>query len=111
MKNIYVGNLNVAVTEDEVRGLFQAYGAVATVTLVKDRDTSRSRGFAFVEMPNDGEAEAAINALNGTPFGQQPLTVNEARSKHESLNGKAAVEQRKHSRETLPTRTHRQHRY
>jgi hypothetical protein len=62
-------------------------------------------------MPNDGEAEAAITALNGTLLAQQPLSVNEARSKHEGLNGKTAPEQRKHQREALPNRSHRQHRY
>lgn len=111
MRNIYVRNLNVETTEDEVRRLFQAHGSVATVTLVKDRDSGQARGFAFVQMPNDDEAERAINALNGTVFGQQALTISEARPKDEDLNGKTAVERRKESRQALHTRSHRKHRY
>lgn len=111
MKNIYVGNLNIASTEDEIRNLFQAYGAVQAVTILKDRDTGRSRGFAFIEMANDDEARLAISALNGTLFAQQLLSINEARSKHENLDGTTPVEHRKDTRETLHTRKHREHRY
>ncbi|PSH02969.1 MAG: RNA-binding protein [Acidobacteria bacterium] len=111
MKNIFVGNLNVSMTENEVRELFEAFGCVKTVTLVKDRDTGGARGFAFVEMPNDGEAERAIERLKGTVFGQQTLTINEARPKHQELNGKAAIERRERSRQVLDTRSHRKHRY
>jgi RNA recognition motif-containing protein len=64
MKNIFVGNLDPAVTEQELRSLFRTYGTVETVTLVEDRDTGALRGFAFIEMPNDEEAGAAIQALN-----------------------------------------------
>lgn len=111
MKNIYVGNLELTTSEGKLRKLFQVYGTVDAVTLVKDRDTARSRGFAFLEMPDDGEAEAAIRALDGSLLGQQQLRINEARTKHEDLAGKAAVEQRKRPRETLATRTHRNHRF
>jgi RNA recognition motif-containing protein len=111
MKNIFVGNLDPATNEQELRTLFQAYGAVETITLVEDRDTGAPRGFAFIEMPNDNEAEAAIQALNGALVGQQQITINEARSKHEGLNGKTEPERRIHPREPLPKRAHRRHRY
>ena len=111
MKNVYVGNLHPAVTEDELRNLFQAYGTTGDITLVKDRDTGHSRGFAFVEMTNDCETEAAINALNGMLLGEQPLTVNEARPRHSGIDGQVPAERRKQAREALPTRVHRQHRY
>ena len=81
MKNIYVGNLDFKVTEDELRQAFAAYGQVDNVTILKDRDTGQPRGFGFVEMANDGEAEKAINAINGTQLGSRTLNVNEARPK------------------------------
>ena len=81
MKNIFVGNLDFSATEDAIRALFEAYGAVERVSLMKDRDTGRSRGFAFVEMTNAGEADQAIAALNGTDLGGRALNVNEARPK------------------------------
>ncbi len=81
MKNIFVGNLDFGATEDSIRSLFEEYGAVERVSVLKDRDTGRSRGFGFVEMTNADEAERAINALNGTNFGGRPLNVNEARPK------------------------------
>ena len=81
MKNIYVGNVEHGATEDQLRELFQAHGAVQSVTIVKDRDTGAPRGFAFVEMANDGEGEKAIAALNGALLGGRTLTVNEARPK------------------------------
>jgi RNA recognition motif-containing protein len=81
MKNIYVGNLAFDLTEDQVRALFESHGAVETVTIVKDRDTGRSRGFAFVEMTSDSEAETAIVALNGNLVRERQLSVNEARPK------------------------------
>jgi cold-inducible RNA-binding protein len=83
MKNLYVGNLPHSATEAEVRGIFEAHGAVEKVTLVTDRDTGRSRGFGFVEMTNASEADNAITALNGMDFGGRPLTINEARPKTE----------------------------
>lgn len=81
MKNIFVGNLDFGATEDTIRGLFEAYGAVERVSLMTDRDTGRSRGFAFVEMTDSEEADRAINALNGQNVGGRALNVNEARPK------------------------------
>jgi RNA recognition motif-containing protein len=66
-----------------VRALFEGYGAVDRVSIITDRDTGRSRGFAFVEMPNDEEAERAINALNGSDHGGRRINVNEARPRED----------------------------
>ncbi len=88
MKNIFVGNLDFGATEDGVRSLFEAYGSVQRVSIKTDRDTGRSRGFAFVEMPDAAEAERAIAALNGTQFGGRALNVNEARPKTEGGGGR-----------------------
>ena len=82
MKKIFVGNLDFSSTEASIRSLFEPYGVVESVQLVTDRDTGRSRGFAFVEMA-DGEANKAIAALNGTNVGGRALNVNEARPKPE----------------------------
>jgi RNA recognition motif-containing protein len=109
--NIFVGNLSLEVTENELRELFQAYGSTSTVTLVKDRDSGQPRGFAFVEMANDSEAKHAIKALNGTVLKEQVLTINEARPKHQALDGKVPTERRKGVRQELDTRSHRKHRY
>lgn len=79
MKNIYVGNLPFQLTEDELRGLFAQYGSVSAVRIVRDRETQRSRGFGFVEMPDDEEAARAIEALNGYSLKGRSLRVNEAR--------------------------------
>lgn len=81
MKNIYVGNLDFHTTEEELRTAFEAYGAVEKVTVVRDRDTGQPRGFGFVEMTNDAEAEQAIAHLNGASLGNRALNVNEARPK------------------------------
>ena len=81
MKNIFVGNLDFGATEDTVRGLFEAYGTVERVSLMTDRETGRSRGFAFVEMTDTEEADRAITALNGANVGGRALNVNEARPK------------------------------
>jgi len=81
MKNIYVGNLSFDATEDQVRSMFEAYGPVERVSIVTDRDTGQSRGFGFVEMPDDESANKAMEALNGTSLGGRNLTVNEARPK------------------------------
>jgi cold-inducible RNA-binding protein len=81
MKNIYVGNLDFKVSEDDLRQAFAAYGQVDKVTILKDRDTGQPRGFGFVEMVNDEEAEKAINAMNGAQLGSRAITVNEARPK------------------------------
>ena len=77
--NIYVGNLPYGLTESELRDAFANFGAVSTVKILTDRDTGRSRGFGFVEMPNRTEAEAAVANLNGKDLGGRPLRVNEAR--------------------------------
>jgi RNA recognition motif-containing protein len=79
LKSIFVGNLSFSTTEDELRTLFEPYGAVQRVSIITDRDTGRSRGFGFVEMPNDSEAEKAIAAINGSSLGGRTLNVNEAR--------------------------------
>ena len=81
MKNIFVGNLNFSATEDAVRRLFERYGAVSSARIMTDRDTGRSRGFAFVEMENETEADQAISALNGYTLDGRALNVNEARPK------------------------------
>ena len=81
MKNIFVGNLDFGATESAIRSLFEPYGTVDRVNLVTDRDTGRSRGFAFVEMSDSAQAERAITALNGAELGGRALNVNEARPK------------------------------
>jgi len=87
MKNLYVGNLPHSATETDLRTLFQPHGQVEKVTMVTDRDTGRSRGFAFVEMADAGEAEKVIAALNGTEMGGRALTINEARPKADRPRG------------------------
>lgn len=87
MKKIFVGNFSFSTTEADLRQWFEAHGAVETATVVTDRDTGRSRGFGFVEMPNNSEAEAAILALNGKDDGGRALTVNEARPKTDRGGG------------------------
>ena len=86
-KNIYVGNLVWDCTADDLLALFQEHGAVARAQVITDRETGRSRGFGFVEMDNDGEAQKAIDALNGTPYKGRALTVNEARPREERGGG------------------------
>ena len=80
---IYVGNMPYAMTEDELRNLFEQYGTVASASLAIDRETRRVRGFGFVEMPEKAEAEAAIEAINGTEQGGRKLVVNEARPRED----------------------------
>lgn len=87
MKNIFVGNLSFSATEESIRSLFEAHGAVERVSIVTDRDTGQPRGFGFVEMTNDGEAEKAIAALNGREHNGRDLNVNEARPKTERTGG------------------------
>ena len=83
MKNIFVGNLSFGATEDAVRSLFQAYGTVDRVNLITDRDTGQARGFGFVEMSNNAEADRAIAELNGRELDGRALNVNEARPKED----------------------------
>ena len=87
MKNLYVGNLPHSTTESELRTAFEAHGPVEKISIVTDRDTGRSRGFAFVEMTNAAEADKAIAALNGTEFGGRTLTINEAKPKTDRPRG------------------------
>ncbi len=81
MKNIFVGNLNFGATEDAVRSLFEAYGQVDRVSIVTDRDSGQPRGFGFVEMSGNAEADRAIAELNGRELDGRALNVNEARPK------------------------------
>ncbi len=81
--NIYVGNLSFQATEDELRQAFSAFGQVTSVAIIKDQFTGKSRGFAFVEMANNTEGQAAIQAMNGKEMGGRPLKVNEARPREE----------------------------
>jgi cold-inducible RNA-binding protein len=87
MKNLFVGNLPFSATEDGLREMFAPFGEVQQVKIMTDRDTGKSRGFGFVEMTQDEEAEKAIAALNGKNFQGRPLTVNEARPKPERSGG------------------------
>ena len=87
MKKLYVGNLSYSATESTIRSLFENYGAVDTVNLITDRNTGQSKGFGFVEMTNDAEAQRAISALNGKEIDGRALTVNEARPKEERSGG------------------------
>ncbi|NIW25491.1 MAG: RNA-binding protein [Gammaproteobacteria bacterium] len=79
--NIYVGNLSYSLSESELRDAFADFGEVSSVKVLMDRETGRSRGFGFVEMPNQSEGEAAIAQLNGKELGGRALRVNEARPK------------------------------
>ena len=81
MRNIFVGNLDPATTEEQLLNLFAPHGSVESVTIVKDRDTAQPRGFAFVEMKQSEQAQAAVSSLNGTILNGRTLRVNEARSK------------------------------
>lgn len=81
MKNIFVGNLTFGTTESSIRSLFEGYGSVDRVNIVTDRDSGQPRGFAFVEMTNDGEGQKAITALNGQELDGRALTINEAKPK------------------------------
>jgi cold-inducible RNA-binding protein len=87
MKNIFVGNLSFGATEQSVRTLFEAHGAVDRVNIVTDRDSGQPRGFGFVEMSNDAEGDRAIAALNGKDLDGRALNVNEARPKAERSGG------------------------
>ena len=84
---IYVGNLSFRTTQQELEDLFTNYGNVQEAAVVTDRETGRSRGFGFITMPEDGEASAAIEALNGTEVEGRTLTVNEARPKTDRPRG------------------------
>ena len=85
--NIYVGNLPFTASEEEIRQAFAAYGTVAAVSIIKDHETGQSRGFAFVEMPNSEEGQAAVTNLNGKPMKGRALKVNEARPRENGGGG------------------------
>lgn len=84
---IYVGNLPYDVTEDSLRKEFEAFGGVDTVSIVKDRDTGRARGFAFVEMPVVAEGRAAVSGMNGKTMDERTIVVNEARPQTDNRSG------------------------
>ncbi len=87
MTNIYVGNLSFRATEDELRSAFSSHGQVSSVSIVMDRETGRSRGFAFVEMPNADEAKVAIENIDGKEIAGRGVKVNEARPRSEMPRG------------------------
>ena len=100
MQNIFVGNLSINTSEQELRTLFETIGQVLSVTIVKDRDTATPRGFAFIEMSGDAQAQTAIKTLNGTIIDGRRVNVNQARPKKSD----ASTIQRQ-------MRRHRDHRY
>jgi cold-inducible RNA-binding protein len=83
MKNIFVGNLSFGATEDSVRSMFEEFGTVDRVSIVTDRDTGQARGFGFVEMPVNSDADRAIGELNGRELDGRALNINEARPKED----------------------------
>lgn len=85
--NIYVGNLERNVTEDELRQAFEAFGQVSSAAIIKDKYTGESRGFGFVEMPAQAEGQAAITGLDGTELGGRAIRVNEARPRTDDRGG------------------------
>ena len=87
MTNIYVGNLSFRATEDEIRQAFARFGEVSKVSIIVDRETGRSRGFAFVEMPSGDEAKAAVEALNQQEVAGRRISCNEARPREERPAG------------------------
>jgi len=100
MQNIFVGNLAIDTSEQALRTLFEAFGKVLSVKIVKDRDTTAPRGFAFVEMSSDAEAQAAIAGLNGTIIDGRRVNVNAARAKKRDAS---TIQQQ--------MRRHRDHKY
>jgi RNA recognition motif-containing protein len=86
-KRLYVGNLSFSVSSPELQEMFSQYGNVVNATVMQDRETGRSKGFGFVEMGTDEEAQAAINGLHGQQNNGRPLTVNEARPKEDRPRG------------------------
>lgn len=86
-KKLYVGNLSFSSTEGEIRAAFESHGGVDSVNVITDRDTGRSRGFAFVEMEDASAAEAAVRALDGSDLGGRTLKVNEAKDRERRGGG------------------------
>ena len=92
---LYVGNLAYSATEDDLRRLFTQAGEVQSVSVIKDRDTNRSKGFAFVEMSTQAEAEKAISLLNDFSFHDRPLTVNLAHPREDRARNRGGGRQRR----------------
>jgi RNA recognition motif-containing protein len=87
-KKLYVGNLPYSVSDSDLQQMFEAHGTVQSAQVIMDRDTGRSKGFGFVEMGSDAEAQAAIQAMNGNEIDGRALTVNEARPKEGGGGGR-----------------------
>ncbi|MFA6232883.1 MAG: RNA-binding protein [Bacteroidota bacterium] len=87
--NLYVGNLSYQMTDDDLQNAFSVYGEVKSAMVVIDRETGRSKGFGFVEMPNDEEAETAIKALDNAELGGRNIKVNQARPRTEAPRGRS----------------------
>ena len=87
-KKLYVGNLSYDTTDSHLRKLFEEFGTVESAQVIMDRDSGRSKGFGFVEMPSDQEAQAAIDALNGQEVNGRALTVNEAKPREDRGGGR-----------------------
>ena len=85
--NIYIGNLPYSISEDELRNLFAAHGEVTSANIIMDRDSGRSKGFGFIEMPDNAQGEAAINAINQTDVQDRSVRVNEARPRNDNRDG------------------------
>ncbi len=87
MMNIYIGNLPYSISEDELRELFAAHGEVSSANIIMDRDSGRSKGFGFIEMPDKAQGEAAVNAINQTDVQGRSVRVNEARPRNDNRGG------------------------
>ena len=87
MKNIFVGNLSFGATEDAIRSMFESYGTVDRVSVVTDRETGQARGFGFVEMSDDAQAQSAIQTLHGSTVGTRKIVVNVAKPMERSGGG------------------------
>ncbi len=92
--NIYVGNLSYEVTEDELRNTFEGFGRVESAKVIKDMYSGRSKGFGFVEMPEDQEAQSAIDSLNGKDFKGRTMNVNKARPRNDNRRGNRSQDRR-----------------
>ena len=101
MINIFIGNLDYGATEEQLRAAFSVYGTVDSCTIVVDRDTGNSRGFAFVEMASSEQAQTAISALDGSLLGDRKIRVNEARPKNDDNRRKDGLRGRDHRRHRI----------
>lgn len=99
--NIYVGNLATEVNEEDLRQAFEAYGEIASVNIIKDKFSGKSRGFGFVEMPSQEEAQSAIEGLNGKDLKGQALNISEARPRRENRGGRREYGDRRDQRGNL----------